>query len=69
MYSTYANKTLISRFVLAHLTRVWKKANFGILTEKRLLKTKELWALVFSVLGFFYSLNAGPQARRAAGAT
>src|SRR6516225_11795653 len=32
--------------------------NFGLFTGKRLLKTKDLWALAFSVLGFFYSLNA-----------
>jgi hypothetical protein len=49
-------------------TKVEKKANFGPFMEKLLLKTKALWALVFSVLGFFYSLNATAQARPEAGA-
>ena len=43
-------------------TRLSKKSNFGIFAEKRLLKTKELWALTFSFLGFFDSLNYGVQA-------
>jgi hypothetical protein len=40
-----------------------EKPSFGIFTEKRLLKTKELWALISSVLGFFYSFNASGELR------
>ena len=42
-------------------TRLSKKVNFGIFTGKSPLKIKELWALIFSVLGFFDSLNIGMQ--------
>ena len=44
-------------FIEHCLTRLSKKSNFGIFMEKRLLKIKELWTLIFSVLGFFDSLN------------
>src|SRR5262245_1669181 len=37
--------------------------------EKRLLKTKDLWTPIFSVLGFFYSLNASLHLLPEAGAT
>ena len=46
----------------ARPTRLSKKSNFGIFAEKHLLKTKELGIPIFSVLGFFDSLNKGMQA-------
>ena len=44
------------------LTRLSKKSGFGIFTEKSLLKIKGVWAPIFSVLGFFHSLNPNMQA-------
>jgi hypothetical protein len=41
------------------LTRLSKKADFGIFIKKQLLKTKELSVLILSVFGFFDSLNEG----------
>src|SRR5262245_33171242 len=39
-----------------------KRSYTTIFTEKRLLKTKELWSTIFLVLGFFDSLNPRLQA-------
>jgi hypothetical protein len=44
------------------LTRLSKKSNFGVFTEKHLLKTKELWTQIFLISRFFDSLNIGVQA-------
>src|SRR5216683_2508310 len=38
-----------------------EKVRFGVFMEKRLLKTKELQTPVFSISGFFDSLNHGVQ--------
>ena len=46
----------------SRLTRRSKKSSFGVFTEKCLLKTKELWTLLFSISGFFDSRNEGMQA-------
>jgi hypothetical protein len=40
-----------------HLTRLSKKSNFSVFMEKCFFKIKELWTLVFSISGFFDSLN------------